>query len=49
MGRGDLSLPEIRKLMEIPLRGEITPVAALSPPPLSTDYEEAIRYGSRYF
>jgi hypothetical protein len=43
LGRGDLTPHEVGELMKLPLRGEITPPEALSPPPLLSAHEEAIR------
>ena len=48
-GRNDLSKDEVGSLMGISLRGEITPVEALSPPPLSSTYERASRKGKKYY
>jgi hypothetical protein len=48
-GRGDLSHKEVSKLMGISLRGEMTPTEALSPPTLSTAYEQGIRKGKKYY
>lgn len=48
-GRGDLKHEEVAKLMEVPLRGEMTPAEALSPPPLSSAYQRAIRKGKKYY
>jgi L-asparaginase len=42
LGRGDLSLDEVRDLMGVNLRGELTPASELPPPPLSTAYQQAI-------
>lgn len=42
LGRGDLSQAEVAELMEVNLRGELTPASALSPPPLSSTYQQAI-------
>jgi L-asparaginase len=43
LGRGDLSLAEVRNLMGIDLRGELTPQSELPPPPLSSAYQQAIQ------
>ena len=43
LGRGDLSLDEIRELMGVSLRGELTPQSSMSPPPLSNAYQQAIQ------
>ena len=48
-GRGDLSHEEVASLMGVSLRGEITPTEALSPPPLSSAFQKAIRKGKRFF
>ena len=42
LGRGDLTLDEVRDLMQVNLRGEVTPPADLPPPPLSSAYQQAI-------
>jgi L-asparaginase len=49
LGRGDLSQREVESLMGVSLRGEITPLEALSPPPLSSAYQRAKRKGKRYY
>ena len=43
LGRGDLSFDEIRELMGVSLRGELTPPNEMSPPPLSSAYQQAIQ------
>ena len=43
LGRGDLSLDQIRELMGVSLRGELTPPNEMSPPPLSNAYQQAIQ------
>lgn len=48
-GRGDLTHEEAAALFGVSLRGEITPVEALSPPPLSSAYQRGIRKGKRYY
>lgn len=48
-GRGDLTMQEIGELMTVSLRGEITPREALSPPPLSSAYQQGIRKGKKYY
>lgn len=48
-GRGDLSQPEVASLMSVPLRGEVTPLEALSPPPFASSYEMGIRQTSRFY
>ena len=47
-GRGDLSSKEIGKLMDVSLRGEVTPVDALPAPPLSSEFQRASRSGKKY-
>lgn len=42
-GRGDLSHSEASRLMGVSLRGEITPVESLSPPPLPSAYQLGMR------
>jgi L-asparaginase len=48
-GRGDLTRTEVANLMDVSLRGEVTPAQALSPPPLSTAYQRAMRKGKKYY
>lgn len=48
-GRGDISNDEVSKLMSLSLRGEVTPVEALSPPSLSSAYQRAMRKGKRFY
>lgn len=48
-GRGDLSTDEVANLLGVSLRGEITPVEALSPPPLCSTYQRASRKGKKYY
>lgn len=48
-GREDLSHQEVAALMGVSLRGEITPLEALSPPPLSSAYQRASRKGKKYY
>lgn len=43
LGRGDLSLEEVRNLMGVNLRGELTPANEQPPPPLSSTYQQAIQ------
>ena len=45
MGRGDLSIEEIGKLMCTPLRGEVTHTDALPPPPFSSTFQRIARNG----
>lgn len=42
LGRGDLSINEVRDLMTVDLRGEITPECDLPPPPLASTYQRVI-------
>jgi len=49
LGRGDLSNNEIKKLMGVSLRGEVTPSESLSPPPLASPYERASRKGKIFY
>jgi len=48
-GRQDLTITEIGELMGVSLRGEMTPLEALSPPPLSSAYQRGIRKGKTYY
>jgi len=48
-GRTDLNREEVAALMGVSLRGEITPVEALSPPPLSSAYQRARRKGKKFY
>lgn len=48
-GRGDISHDEVSNLMSVSLRGEVTPAEALSPPPLSSAYQRAIRKGKKFY
>lgn len=48
-GRGDLSNAEVADLMGVSLRGEITPLEALSPPPLSSAYQRGMRKGKKFY
>lgn len=43
LGHGDLSYDEVVALMEISLRGEMTPVEDLPPPPFASAYQQASR------
>ena len=51
LGRQDLSIDEVRSLINVDLRGEITPEDQLPPPPLASTYQKAIakRNRSRIF
>mmetsp|Transcript_30813 Transcript_30813/g.74016 ORF Transcript_30813/g.74016 Transcript_30813/m.74016 type:complete len:503 (-) Transcript_30813:2035-3543(-) len=42
LGRQDLTIDEIRNLMGVDLRGELTPKEQMPPPPLASSYEKAI-------
>jgi len=48
-GRSDLNYQEVAALMGVSLRGEITPLEALSPPPLSSAYQRARRKGKKFY
>lgn len=48
-GRGDLTNEEVGNLLNVSIRGEVTPVDALSPPPLSSAYQRASRKGRKYY
>lgn len=48
-GRADLTRTEVAALMGVSLRGEITPLEALSPPPLSSAYQRARRKGKKFY
>lgn len=48
-GRGDLTHTEVGALMGVSLRGEVTPIEALSPPPLASAYQKGIRKGKKYY
>jgi len=48
-GRGDLTNEEVGNLMNVSIRGEVTPADALSPPPLSSAYQRASRKGKKYY
>jgi L-asparaginase/Glu-tRNA(Gln) amidotransferase subunit D len=47
LGRQDLTLDEVRELMTVDLRGEITPESELPPPPLASAYQKAIAKKNR--
>ena len=47
-GRRDLSHTEVCRLMGVSLRGEITPVESLSPPPLPSAYQLGLRKGRKF-
>ena len=42
LGHEDLSITEVRDLMSVDLRGEMTPEGELPPPPLASTYQKAI-------
>lgn len=48
-GRGDITDAQVAQLMQVSLRGEITPPEALSPPVLSSAYQRGIRKGKKYY
>ena len=47
LGRQDLSIDEVRDLITVDLRGEITPESDMSPPPLASAYQKAIAKKNR--
>lgn len=47
LGRGDLSISEVRDLMTVDLRGEMTPESDLPPPPLASTYQRVIAQKNR--
>jgi hypothetical protein len=47
--RADLTTKEVANLMDVSLRGEVTPSESLSPPPLYTAYQKASRKGKKYY
>jgi hypothetical protein len=47
LGRQDLTLDEVRDLMGVDLRGELTPKEQMPPPPLATAYQKAIAKNNR--
>lgn len=47
LGRRDLSIDEVRSLIGVDLRGEITPEDQLPPPPLASTYQKAIAKKNR--
>lgn len=49
LGRGDLQIAEAGNLMDVSLRGEVTPAEALPPPPFLTAYQRAARKGKKYY
>lgn len=47
LGRQDLTVDEVRDLVGVDLRGEITPESQLPPPPLASTYQKAIAKKNR--
>lgn len=47
LGRQDLTVAEVRDLMGVNLRGELTPPELMSPPPLASSYEKTIARKNR--
>jgi L-asparaginase len=47
LGRQDLSISEVRDLMTVDLRGEMTPESEIPPPPLASTYQKAIAKKNR--
>mmetsp|Transcript_25801 Transcript_25801/g.54536 ORF Transcript_25801/g.54536 Transcript_25801/m.54536 type:complete len:505 (-) Transcript_25801:99-1613(-) len=47
LGRRDLKIEEVRDLMTVDLRGEMTPESELPPPPLASAYQKAIAKKNR--
>ena len=47
LGRQDLSIDEVRDLIGVNLRGEMTPQEQLPPPPLASTYQKAIARKNR--
>ena len=47
LGRQDLTLHEIRELMAVDLRGELTPENEMPPPPLASTFQKAIAKKNR--
>ena len=47
LGRPDLSIREVRDLMGVDLRGELTPEHQMPPPPLASAYQKAIARTNR--
>ena len=47
LGRQDLSIDEVRHLIGVDLRGEITPEDRIPPPPLASTYQKAIAKKNR--
>jgi L-asparaginase/Glu-tRNA(Gln) amidotransferase subunit D len=51
LGRQDLTIDEVRELMGVDLRGELTPAELQPPPPLASTFQKAIakKNRSRHF
>jgi hypothetical protein len=47
LGRQDLTIAEVRDLMGVDLRGELTPEDRMPPPPLASTYQKAIAKKNR--
>ena len=47
LGRQDLTIQEIRQLMTVDLRGELTPEDEMPPPPLANTFQKAIAKKNR--
>jgi hypothetical protein len=47
-GRGDLTFQEIAKLMDVSLRGEVTPADEFPEPPFSSELNRATRQGRKH-
>lgn len=47
LGRQDLTADEIRSLMVVDMRGELTPEDQMPPPPLASTYQKAIAKKNR--
>lgn len=47
LGRQDLTVKEVRSLMAVDLRGELTPEDQMPPPPLASTYQKAIAKKNR--
>jgi L-asparaginase len=47
LGRQDLSIDEVRDLMTVDLRGEMTPESEMPPPPLASTYQKTIAKKNR--
>jgi len=49
LGRKDLSATEVANLMNVSLRGEVTPEDAFEPPTLPSAYEKAMKKGKNHY